>query len=94
MIGSRPDYENRGKNILVLVQVTLDPVLTGFSGVILELSEHGGVYTLFEMAAGSGNRLLEISSRDEAMVRWHFEKELEGFTRLAGGYEGAGRVIA
>lgn len=75
--------DNGRRNILALEQVALDPVATGFAGVVLELSEFGGRYTLFEMALGSGNRILKISSRDEELVRGCFEKELEGFSQLA-----------
>lgn len=73
-------HENR--NILELEQVSLDPVLTGFAGVILELSQHEGVFTLVELAAGSGNTILRISSRDENLIRGFFEREVAGYTEL------------
>ncbi len=62
--------------VLGTVYVRMDPVVDGFAGVLVELSREGGRYVLREVAAGSGNRLLEFSSKDERLVRSAFEKEL------------------
>jgi hypothetical protein len=77
------DAPHESRNILELEQVPLDPLLTGFAGVILELSQHEGVFTFVEIAAGSGNIVFRISSRDENLVRGSFEREVAGYTKLA-----------
>ena len=76
------DAPRENRNILELEQVPLDPVLTGFAGVILELSQRGGVFTLVELAAGSGNTILRISSRNEDFLRRFFESEVAGYAEL------------
>ena len=70
------------RNILELEQVPLDPVLTGFAGVILELSHDEGVFTLVEVATGSGNKVFRMSSRDEDLIWGLFERELAAYTAL------------
>ena len=56
--------------------VEMDPVVDGFAGVIVELTRVGESYVLRQTAAGSGNRLLEISLADEQLARIFFEGEL------------------
>lgn len=73
---------HESENIIKLEQVWLDPVLTGFAGVILELSEREGLFTLVEIAAGSGNKILQVSSPREHFIRGLFEKEFAGYTGL------------
>jgi hypothetical protein len=56
--------------------VEMDPVVDGFVGVLVELMRVGESYVLQETAAGSGNRLLEISLADEQLARIIFDEEL------------------
>lgn len=62
------------KTVLEAVYVDLDPVLDGFEGAVVELSREGGVYTLTETAAGSGNRLMRFSSEDSSLARELFRR--------------------
>ena len=57
-----------------------DSVLCGFAGVLVELCRKDDRYVLSETAAGSGDRLLEFSSKDERLVRGTFEKELSALS--------------
>ena len=66
--------------VLESVYVEMDPVLSGFEGVLVELCRKDDRYVLRETAAGSGNRLLEFSSKDERLVRGTFEKELSALS--------------
>lgn len=70
------------KNILELEHLPLDPILTGFSGVIIELCENEGVFTLMEIAIISGNRIFRFSSQDEALVRRIFAGEVASYRVL------------
>lgn len=73
---------HESENIIKLEQVRFDPVLTGFAGVILELSEREGLFTLVELAVGSGNKILQVSSPREHFIRDLFERRLAGYTGL------------
>ena len=66
-------------NLLELERVVLDPVTSGFSGVILELSERDGVFTLLEISPVSGNQVLRFTSTHEQFIRCLFQRELEGY---------------
>ena len=71
-------------NVLELRHITFDPLTSGFSGVVLELSENGGLFTLLEFSPITGNRTLRFTSRDEELVRNLFEAELEACETLQG----------
>jgi len=62
--------------VLESVFVEMDPVLDGFSGVLLELVGMGEGYVLLETAAGTGNRLLRFSSESPDLAYALFEGEL------------------
>ncbi len=64
------------QEVLETVNVGMDPVVNGFAGVLVELVRERDRYMLREAAAGSGNRLLEFSSKDERLARSAFEAEL------------------
>lgn len=51
-----------GHEILESVVVTMDPILDGFAGVLVELVFDGEHHVLTETALGSGNRLLHFRS--------------------------------
>ena len=57
------------RQVLETVYAVMDPVVDGFAGVLVELGREGDRYVLRETAAGSGNRLLEFSSKDERLGR-------------------------
>ena len=53
--------------------VDMDPLLDGFSGVLVEIyrvreSSGGFRYVLLETAAATGNQLLRFSSKDRELV--------------------------
>ena len=62
--------------VLESVFVEMDPVLDGFSGVLLELVGMGEGYALLETAVGTGNRLLCFSSERLDLAYALFEEEL------------------
>ena len=66
-------------NLLELERIALDPVTSGFSGVILELSERDGLFTLLEISAATGNQVLRFTSSHEGFIRDLFQQELEGY---------------
>jgi hypothetical protein len=70
------EYETLRPKLLESAFVEMDPVVDGFAGVFVELVRMGERYVLRETAAGSGNRLLEISLVDEQLARIFFEEEL------------------
>jgi hypothetical protein len=74
------------RSILELETVPLDPVLSGFVGAVIELSEHEDTYTLFEFSAGTGNEILKVTSSDEDFIRALFDHELKEFNRFANLY--------
>lgn len=65
-----------GYEVLESVAVAMDPILDGFAGVLVELVFDGELYTLSEMALGSGNRLLRFRSEDRRLAYALFEAEL------------------
>src|SRR5215207_4141681 len=69
------------REVLESVFVEMDPVLDGFSGVLLELVGMGEGYALLETAVGTGNRLLKFSSESPDLAYELFEAEL-GSRRL------------
>ena len=62
--------------VLESVFVEMDPVLDGFCGVLVELLGVGESYVLLETAAGTGNRLLRLSSESPELAYALFEAEL------------------
>ena len=62
--------------VLESVFVEMDPVLHGFSGVLLELVGMGEGYALLVTAVGTGNRLLCFSSESLDLAYALFEEEL------------------
>ena len=62
--------------VLESVFVEMDPVLHGFSGVLVELVGIGESYALLETAVGTGNRLLCFSSESLDLTYALFEEEL------------------
>ena len=68
------------ESVYVEMDSVLDSVLCGFAGVLVELCRKDDRYVLSETAAGSGDRLLEFSSKDERLVRGTFEKELSALS--------------
>jgi hypothetical protein len=62
--------------VLESVFVEMDPVLHGFSGVLVELVGMGEGYVLLETAVGTGNRLLRFSSKSPDPAYALFEAEL------------------
>ena len=68
---------------LFLSVVDMDPLLDGFSGVLVEVyrekeSWGGFRYVLLETASGSGDQLLRFSSKDRELVYAALARELGG----------------
>jgi hypothetical protein len=66
--------------------VGMDPLLDGFSGVLVEVYRErdpsGGYrYVLLETACASGNQLLRFSSKDRGLVYAALARELEASVR-------------
>jgi hypothetical protein len=66
--------------------VGMDPLLDGFSGVLVEIYRErdpsGGYrYVLLETACASGNQLLRFSSKDRGLVYAALARELEASVR-------------
>ena len=66
--------------------VGMDPLLDGFSGVLVEVYRErdpsGGFrYVLLETACVSGNQLLRFSSKDKGLVYAALAKELDASLR-------------
>lgn len=66
--------------------VGMDPLLDGFSGVLIEIYRErepsGGFrYVLLETASATGNQLLRFSSKDRELVYAALARELSGPTR-------------
>ena len=62
--------------VLESVFVEMDPVLDGFSGVLVELVGVGEGYALLETAVGTGNGLLRFSSKSRDLAYAFCEAEL------------------
>lgn len=71
------------QEIVRIETVELDPVLLGFTSIVTELSRSGDLFTLYQFAAGTGNRLLLVQSQDETSIRELFQKETEAMLQLA-----------
>lgn len=69
-------------NLLEIEQVLLDPVVSGFEGVVMQLEEEGGLYTLREVSVCTGNSIFTITSRDEVFIKSLFRRDLEGYREL------------
>lgn len=63
--------------------VELDPILSGFTGIVSELSRNGDLFTLYQFASATGNRLLFVQSRNESRIRELFQKEADAMLQLA-----------
>ena len=66
--------------------VGMDPLLDGFSGVLVEIYRErdpsGGYrYVLLETACASGNQLLRFSSKNKGLVYAALAKELDASVR-------------
>jgi hypothetical protein len=66
--------------------VGMDPLLDGFSGVLVEIYRErdpsGGYrYVLLETACASGNQLLRFYSKDEGLVYAALARELDASLR-------------
>jgi len=64
--------------------VVMDPLLDGFSGVLVEIyrvrDPSGGYrYVLLETACASGNRLLKFSSKDRGLIYAALAREIEAY---------------
>ena len=62
--------------------VVMDPLLDGFSGVLVEIYRErdpsGGFrYVLLETACASGNQLFRFSSKDKGLVSAALARELD-----------------
>ena len=62
--------------------VVMDPLLAGFSGVLVEIYRErdpsGGFrYVLLETACASGNQLFRFSSKDKGLVSAALARELD-----------------
>jgi hypothetical protein len=62
--------------------VVMDPLLDGFSGVLVEIYRErdpsGGYrYVLLETACASGNQLFRFSSKDKGLVSAALARELD-----------------
>jgi len=68
---------NEEHEVLESVFVEMDPILHGFRGVLVELVGAGEGYVLLETAAGTGNRLLRLSSESPDLAYALFEDELK-----------------
>lgn len=73
---------HQNPKLLEIEQVILDPIVSGFEGVVMQLEEKGGLYTLREISVCSGNRILTVTSRDESFIRDLFTTDLEGYKAL------------
>jgi hypothetical protein len=68
------------EEVLESVVVTMDPVIDGFAGVLVELVFDEERHVLTETALGSGNRLLRSRWRDARAAYALLEAELAGGT--------------
>ena len=75
------------QEVIEVETVYTDPILLGFAGIVTELSRNGDLFTLYQFAAGTGNRLLFIQSRDESKIRDLFRKEADEMRRFSRLYE-------
>ena len=69
---------------LFLSVVDMDPLLDGFSGVLVEVyrereSSGGFRYVLLETAVATGDQLLRFSSKDSEVVYAALARELGGY---------------
>ena len=69
--------------LLFISLVGMDPLLDGFSGVLVEIyreREYSGEfrYVLLETASGTGDQLLRFSSKDKELVYAALARELQG----------------
>lgn len=79
---SNKNGHHQRRKLLEIEQVILDPIFSGFEGVVLQMEEHDGLFTLLELSVCSGNRILHVSSQDEGLVRGLFERDLKGYREL------------
>lgn len=60
--------------LIDIERVALDPLLGGFSGVIVELLWSGDSFVVQQSAEVTGNRLLRFTTRSEELARTIFEE--------------------
>jgi hypothetical protein len=74
-------YNSQPEQLFASV-VGMDPLLDGFSGVLVEIYRErdplGGYrYVLLETACASGNQLLKFSSKDKGLVYAALAREVD-----------------
>ena len=79
------DLDSQPEQLFASV-VGMDPLLDGFSGVLVEIYRErdpsGGYrYVLLETACASGNQLLRLSSKDRGLVYAALARELDASVR-------------
>lgn len=62
------------QELLDIQRIELDPLIDGFSGVVVELLMEGDRYVVRQTAELTGNRLLCFRTRSEALARALFEE--------------------
>jgi hypothetical protein len=80
MLRSKMKLESLHEQLFTTV-VEMDPLLDGFSGVLVEIyrereSSGGFRYVLLETASGTGDQLLRFSSKDRELVYTALAHEL------------------
>ena len=80
MLQRKMKLESLPEQLFVSV-VDMDPLLDGFSGVLVEIyrereSSGGFRYVLLETASGTGGQLLRFSSKDRELVYAALAREL------------------
>ncbi len=65
------------QELIDIERIDLDPVMYGFSGVILELLREGDSYVVLQSVEATGNRLFQFVTESE-------ERALEVFERGKG----------
>ena len=83
MLQSKMKLESLPEQLFTTV-VGMDPLLDGFSGVLVEIYRErepsGGFrYVLLETASGTGDQLLRISSKDRELVYAACARELGSY---------------
>jgi hypothetical protein len=82
MLRRKMKLESLPEQLFISV-VDMDPLLDGFSGVLVEIyrereSSGGFRYVLLETASGTGDQLLRFSSKDRKLVYAALARELGG----------------
>jgi hypothetical protein len=85
MLRRKMKFESLPEQLFTSV-VGMDPLLDGFSGVLVEIyrereSSGGFRYVLLETASGTGDQLLRFSSKDRELVYAALARELSASQR-------------